>query len=111
MLYSDDLLAEIVDKLDQKHIDNTLTDLFLRELGVGAERVSVRRVDVRPVIAADPDDDLVLACAVVGRATHLVTYDSHFAVLEERHSGVEIVDALTFLRLVRRQTNSEVESQ
>jgi predicted nucleic acid-binding protein len=56
---------------------------------------------VAPVILADPDDDLVIACAVVGQATHLVTYDPHFAVLGGKYQGVHIVDALDFLAVLR----------
>jgi putative PIN family toxin of toxin-antitoxin system len=104
LLYSDDLLAEVAGTLDERHVDELLTTTFLREVGVGADRVPVDLVDIRPVIAADPDDDLILACAVAGRATHLVTYDAHFAVLGGRYQGIEIVDALAFLRLLRQQT-------
>ncbi len=31
---------------------------------------------------ADPDDDQILACATVGKASYLVTYDPHFDLLE-----------------------------
>ena len=57
--------------------------------------------DFRPVISADPDDDLIVACAVVGGATHIVTYDPHFEVLGEEYRGIKVVDGLTFLRRVR----------
>ncbi|MEA3345139.1 MAG: hypothetical protein U9Q78_02660 [Chloroflexota bacterium] len=53
------------------------------------------------MIAADPDDDLILACAVVGQAAYLVTYDHHFGVLGKEYEGVKIVDGLAFLHVVR----------
>jgi predicted nucleic acid-binding protein len=53
------------------------------------------------VIEADLDDDMVLACAVVGQASHLVTYDLHFAPLGDVYRGVRLIDGLHFLYLVR----------
>lgn len=49
----------------------------------------------------DPDDDVVLACAVAGRADYLVTYDPHFDVLGEQYQGVRVVRPLSFLWAVR----------
>lgn len=57
--------------------------------------------NVERVIEADPDDDIVLACAAVGNATHLVTYDPHFLPLGEEYRGIRIVNGLHFLYLVR----------
>jgi len=54
-----------------------------------------------PVIPADPDDDLIIACAVVGKATHLVTYDPHYDILSGEYRGVKIVDGLHFLYRIR----------
>ncbi len=102
LLYSDDLLLEIVEKLLQKGFRQTLVASFVAECRDGATYVDVGRDEVRSVIAADPDDDLVLACAVVGRATHLVTYDPHFAILGGEYEGVAITDPLTLLRVLRQ---------
>lgn len=33
------------------------------------------------VVANDPDDDMVIECAVVGGATHIVTGDKHLLVI------------------------------
>jgi len=65
------------------------------------EHVVVTPEDVMSVIPADPDDDLIIACAVVGKATHLVTYDPHYDVLGGEYRGVKIVDGLHFLYLIR----------
>jgi hypothetical protein len=40
-------------------------------------------------------------CAVAGQATHLVTYDPHFAILGGQRLGIQIVDALGFLAVLR----------
>jgi uncharacterized protein len=56
---------------------------------------------VERVVPADPDDDVMLACAVVGKADYLVTYDPHFDVVGGEHRGVKITRALPFLWAVR----------
>jgi len=66
-----------------------------------AEYVHVHEEDVQPLILADPDDDHVLACAVVGKADYLVTYDPHFDCLGGEYQGLKILDGLHFLCVVR----------
>lgn len=70
-------------------------------LGRLAEWVEVPEEAVRPLVEQDPDDDHVVACAVVGNADCLVTYDPHFEVLGEVFEGIEIMKALPFLWKVR----------
>lgn len=65
-----------------------------------AEWIVVPPEAVLPLLS-DPDDNLVLACAVVGQADYLVTYDPHFNTLGGAYQGVKIVKALTFLWAVR----------
>ena len=65
-----------------------------------AEWVEVPNAEVTPVLQ-DSDDDVVLACAVVGRADYIVTYDPHFDVLNGEYRGIKIVKALPFLWAVR----------
>jgi predicted nucleic acid-binding protein len=45
-----------------------------------------------------------LACAVVGRAAYLVTYDAHFDVLGGSFEGVKITKALPFLWELRGES-------
>ncbi len=101
LLYSDDLRAEVAEKLVEKGVAPDVVELFLTAQAASGTRIEVPPAAVTPVIPADPDDDLVIACAVVGQATHLVTYDPHFAVLGGKHQGVQIVDALAFLTVLR----------
>lgn len=51
------------------------------------------------VVAADPDDDMVLECAVVGGASHIVTGDRHLLSLSG-YQDIAIVSAADFLALV-----------
>jgi len=101
LLYSDDLLVEIDEKFSARGIGDEYKDSLLVELRDLATYVEVKPLDVKPVIIADPDDDFILACAVVGQADYLVTYDAHFDVLEGEYRGVKITEALPFLWAMR----------
>jgi putative PIN family toxin of toxin-antitoxin system len=51
------------------------------------------------VVSDDPKDDMVLVCAMEGRADFIVSGDSHLAVLKA-FQGIPIVAPRTFLGLV-----------
>jgi len=103
LLYSVDLQAEIAEKFAAKGVAQEATELLLAVLAIRGVRVEAPASTVVAVISADPDDDLVLACAVMGGATHLVTYDPHFDVLGGAYQGIQIVDGLGFLGVLRRR--------
>lgn len=52
------------------------------------------------VIAADPDDNKVLECALAGGATHVVTGDRRHLLPLGSYQGIQIVSAADFLALV-----------
>ena len=101
LLVSDALVDELAEKLIERGIAQERVIEFLALLGRLAEWVDVPDEVVKPVIEADPDDDVILACAVVGGADYLVTYDPHFDVLGGKYEGVRITRALPFLKAVR----------
>jgi len=80
-LYSDDMLVELVEKFQTRRIAPEASDFYLADVITLGEHVIVLPEQVPNVIAADPDDNAILARAFIGRATHLVTYDPHFDVL------------------------------
>jgi len=82
LLVSDSLVDELAEKLIERGISQERVVELLALLGRLAEWVDVPDEAIEPVIEADPDDDFILACAVVGGADYLVTYDSHFDVLD-----------------------------
>lgn len=47
----------------------------------------------------DPDDDMVVECAVMGNATHIVTGDKHLLSLAS-HQDIEILKAAEFIALL-----------
>jgi len=101
LLVSRAILKEVVKKFGELGINRRLTLEFISHILADAEYVDVSEEDVQPVILADPDDDYVLACAVVGRADYLVTYDPHFDCLSGEYRGCQIGDGLHFLYIVR----------
>ena len=101
LLYSEDIRRQIAEKLLEKNVDFLLTEELLVDLMVFGTEVQVVPADVKRVISSDLDDDVIVACAVVGGATHLVTYDPHFDELGEEYQGIKIMDGLHFLYEVR----------
>ncbi|MCK5381394.1 MAG: PIN domain-containing protein [Candidatus Latescibacteria bacterium] len=101
LFYSEDIRRQIAGKFLEKHVDSLLTEELLVDLVVFGTEVRLRSVDIKRVIPADPDDDVIVACAVGGGATHIVTYDAHFDALGESYQEIKIVDGLHFLYEVR----------
>jgi putative PIN family toxin of toxin-antitoxin system len=51
------------------------------------------------VVSADPDDDMVVECAVVSGATHIITGDKHLLSLR-KYQEIAIVKATEFVILL-----------
>jgi predicted nucleic acid-binding protein len=56
-------------------------------------------------IVRDPDDDMILACAVAVRASNVVTRDEDLLLLGN-YKGIAIVTPETFLTLLRSAESS-----
>ena len=108
-LYSAETLVELREKLVAKDVEAQSASEYVADLLLAGERVEVTKDDVKPVVAADPDDDLILACAVKGRADYLVTYDPHLLTLGDEYEGVRICDGLHFLYAVRGDVPPDAE--
>ncbi len=101
LLYVADLRLEYAEKLAAKRVEQDAAAAFLDRLAGQAILVPLTKDDLVWRVPADPDDEIVLACAIVGQATHLVTYDPHLSALGEVYQGVRILDGLHFLYVVR----------
>jgi uncharacterized protein len=94
-----EILLELAEKLDSKlrfsaeQIAGTLADLltFL---------TFVKIAGALQVVVADPDDDKILECAVVGNATHVVTGDRRHLLPLGSFQGIAIVSPADFLQLI-----------
>ena len=98
------ILAELAEKLSLKR------GLDAQKVSeIGDEIRAFSQVVVIPgtlkVVAADPDDDAVLECAVVGAAQFLVSGDRHLLELGN-YQGIQIVKAAEFLALIHRTASA-----
>jgi uncharacterized protein len=57
-------------------------------------------------VAADPDDDKVLECAVAGGADYIVSGDAHLLALEE-YLGIRILPPAVFLAVLSMEQEEE----
>jgi putative PIN family toxin of toxin-antitoxin system len=103
LLLSEDILKETRVALHYKHIQKRFhpTDQaieeFLARLRVSCALVPVQHVE--NIVTNDPPDNLVLACAVEGKADYLVSGNLHLLDLEQ-HRGVKIVTPTRFLEIL-----------
>jgi putative PIN family toxin of toxin-antitoxin system len=93
-----ELLDELAKKLQAKlnfsdeMVTDTITDLlgFLRLVTITGKL---------KFISADPDDDVVLECAVVGHANYIVSGDRRHLLPIGNYEGIAIVTATDFLTI------------
>ena len=82
LLYCADLLLEYQEKLVAKQIRVERRLGFLSGLIGRGVSIALAPSEIVPRVSADPDDDVVLACALIGGATHLVAHDPHRSRLQ-----------------------------
>lgn len=88
------------------HITNASIAASAAALRKNATMVAVH--EIRPVVIDDPDDDIVLACAVEGGAEYIVTRDKHLLKLGA-HQGIPIVSVEAFAQILRGQVSEPLE--
>jgi putative PIN family toxin of toxin-antitoxin system len=101
LLVSYDVIDELAERLLKSGIHPLRVLEFLTLLDRLAEWITVPEDAVLAEVPGDPDDDPILACAVVGKADYLVTYDTHFESLGGARAGVKITKGLPFLWALR----------
>ena len=65
-------------------------------MGYAALATVIEAAAIEPVILADPDDDAVLACALVAQSEVITSGDSHLLDLKE-HQEIRILTAAELL--------------
>lgn len=96
------LAEEIIEKLLDRRVDKEKVGDLVETLANWAEWVKVPAEKIESLLS-DPDDNVVVACAVEGKANYLVTYDPHFDLLKGDYRGIKIVKAIPFLEVLRSQ--------
>lgn len=93
------ILAELSEKLQLKRgLDAQKTAEIADEIRGFSKVITIP--GTLKVVAADPDDDPVLECAVVGQAQYLVSGDRHLLALGN-YQAIQIVKAAEFLALLQ----------
>ncbi len=95
------IVDEFIEKLVERGVARNEIETFVALLDAIAEWVDVPEAAIARRIPDDADDDVVIGCAIAGKADFLVTYDPHFAPLGDAYQGVKITKALPFLWAVR----------
>jgi len=101
LLVCDAIVDEFIAKLTERGVARADIEAFVALLDAMAEWVDVPAQAIVRRIPADADDDVVVACALAGKADFLVTYDPHFAPLGDTYEGIRVSKALPFLWAVR----------
>jgi putative PIN family toxin of toxin-antitoxin system len=100
VVLSPQMLAELADVLSREkfnELKSSQVDRFIAEL---VRKARVVRVRSRfRVVAADPNDDIVLNTAYSGKAHYVVTGDKHMLALKE-FKGIEIVNVAKMLEII-----------
>jgi len=99
----------VVHGLTCQEIVDELAEKLNAKLGFGSDDILATVADLLSylslvrisgglkVVLADPEDDKVLECAIVGSATHIVTGDRHHLLPLVSFHGIPIVTPAEFL--------------
>ena len=101
-----EILDELTEKLQQKfQISERGLREYIAEIRQFSSLVPITR-QLRAV-PNDPDDDMIIECAIAGKATHIITGDKHLLSLVE-YQNIQIVKAKEFLDFLDRNNNHEL---
>lgn len=94
------LRGELVDVLSRKKSGLTSHQIALILQLVNETFIEVFPIEVPDVIADDPDDNHVIACALAANVDRIVTGDRHLLILHE-YKGIVIQPPEVFLQSIK----------
>jgi putative PIN family toxin of toxin-antitoxin system len=111
LIVAEVILAELREVLDYQHIQKRFHPVPA-EIEEFVERLSsvstiVTITEIESVVTSDPDDDLIVACAVEGQADYLVSGNKHLLDLQE-YRQIQFVTPSRFLTILDDLPDSEV---
>lgn len=96
------IIHEFMKKLREKfRISEINREVIKRKVAQTSEIVQPKAVP--RVIAEDPDDNHVLACAIEGNATLIVSGNKHLLCLKE-YQSIPIIRPMDFLRIFEKES-------
>jgi putative PIN family toxin of toxin-antitoxin system len=100
LIICDQIAKELMEKLVERGIGLDAINEQVTALARAAEWVFVSNENIENLLS-DSDDNVIVACAVAGKANYLVTYDPHFNSLNGEYKEVKILKAIPFLEVLR----------
>jgi putative PIN family toxin of toxin-antitoxin system len=104
------LLAELARILQRWKFADVIaaSGLSIEELVLGYAELAtvVEPAPIAPTIAADADDDQVLACAVAAQVDGIVSGDKHLHTLGGSYRGIRIVRAAEVLLMLEGESGT-----
>ena len=102
------LAEEIAEKLLDHSISAETVSALVENLARLAGWVEVP-TDKIEALLSDPDDNVIVACAVEGKASYLVTYDPHFDSLGGEYQGIKVLKAFHFWKFYAGYGNNPIK--
>jgi uncharacterized protein len=103
LLHCEDLQKEVTRKLLEKGTSPPLIQLLISDFFLYGEEVNLIPEEISRIVLADSEDDFIIAYAIKGKATHIVTYDPHIKELGESYRGIKIIEPIALLKEMRKQ--------
>ena len=104
------LMAELLDVLSREKFSSRLSQAGITPLDIVRDlrRLSsiCTPINVPRVIVNDPDDDHVLACAVMAQADLSVSGDKHLLGLGGQYQGIRILNAAEAMQMISARQDS-----
>lgn len=104
------LMVELLDVLSREKFTSRLSQAGIIPLDIVRDLRRLASIctptNVPRVIANDPDDDHVLACAVMAQADLIVSGDKHLLSLGGQYQGIRILNAAEAMQLISAQLKS-----
>jgi len=104
LVISEDLLEELIETVNRPRFRGIFSKEDVKDLFVLIEE---RAIKVRPAKKVydcrDPKDNIVLECALVGKAHYIVTGDKDLLVLHP-YRGIEVITLSKFKKLIREHS-------
>jgi len=91
-----EILSEFQQKLIQKfHYPTSDAQKVIDEIANFSQMVVI--TNTLQVVEADPKDNMIVECGVIGKATHIVTGDKRHLLPIKQYRDIDIVTAANFL--------------